>query len=113
MVSILAAIVGGVYGVYDGSVQNAKFQQMRANQKLLQAAIEQFHAKTGHYPASLETLTRAYLNTIPDDPTTDFNGNDWLVVGPGDDPQNPAAWRPATSPPAGGVFDVRSRSDQR
>lgn len=109
--SILAIVVGGVYGVYESSIDNTRFQQMRANQKALQLAIEQYRAKTGRLPSSLETLTRGYLNRVPDDPTTQFIGNDWLVIGPNDNPRSVSAWRPSTSPPSDGIFDIRSRSE--
>ncbi|MBI4863515.1 MAG: prepilin-type N-terminal cleavage/methylation domain-containing protein, partial [Candidatus Riflebacteria bacterium] len=49
VVAILATVVGGVYGIYDGSVENARLQQMRANHKAIQIAIDQSHAKTGRY----------------------------------------------------------------
>ena len=109
--SILAIVVGGVYGIYESSIDNTRFQQMRANQKVLQLAIEQYRAKTGRLPSSLESLTRGYLNRVPDDPTTQFEGNDWLVIGPNDNPRSVNAWRPSTSPPPDGIFDIRSRSE--
>lgn len=109
--SILAIVVGGVYGVYESSIDNTRFQQMRANQKALQLAIEQYRAKTGRLPSSLESLTRGYLNRVPDDPTTQFVGNDWLVIGPNDNPRSVSAWRPSTSPPTDGIFDIRSRTE--
>lgn len=109
--SILAIVVGGVYGIYESSIGNTRFQQMRANQKTLQLAIEQYRAKTGRLPSSLESLTRGYLNRVPDDPTTQFIGNDWLVIGPNDNPRSVSAWKPSTSPPTDGIFDIRSRSD--
>lgn len=109
--SILAIVVGGVYGVYESSIDNTRFQQMRANQKALQLAIEQYRAKTGRLPSSLESLTRGYLNRVPDDPTTQFVGNDWLVIGPNDNPRSVSAWKPSTSPPTDGIFDIRSRTE--
>lgn len=111
VVAILGTVVGGVYGIYESSIDNSRYQQMRANQKSVQLAIEQFRAKTGRFPSSLEALTRGYLNRVPDDPTTQFVGNDWLVIGPNDDPKSVGAWRPSTSPPTEGIFDVRSRSE--
>jgi general secretion pathway protein G len=111
VVAILASVVGGVYGIYETSIENSRFQQMRANQKSVQMAIEQFRAKTGRFPSSLEALTRGYLNRVPDDPTTQYIGNDWLVIGPNDDPKSVSAWRPSTSPPTEGIFDIRSKSD--
>jgi general secretion pathway protein G len=111
VVTILAVVVGGVYGIYETSVENARNQQMRANQKIIQLAIEQYKAKTNRFPSSLEALTRGYLNRVPDDPTTAYSGNDWLVIGPNDNPRSVTSWRPATSPPSDGIFDVRSRSE--
>lgn len=109
--SILAVVVGGVYGIYESSIDNTRFQQMKANQKALQLAIEQYRAKTGRLPSSLETLTRGYLNRVPDDPTTQYVGNDWLVIGPNDNPRSVSAWKPSTSPPSDGIFDIRSSSE--
>ena len=109
--SILAIVVGGVYGIYESSIDNTRFQQMRANQKVLHLAIEQYRAKTGRFPPSLEALTRGYLNQVPDDPTTQFVGNDWLVIGPNDNPRSVSAWKPSTSSMPDGIFDVRSRSE--
>lgn len=109
--SILAMVVGGVYGIYESSIENTRFQQMKANQKALQLAIEQYRAKTGRFPSSLEALTRGYLNRVPDDPTTQFFGNDWLVIGPNDNPRSVNAWRPSTSPPTEGIYDIRSRTE--
>ena len=111
VVTILATVVGGVYGIYETSIENARQQQMRANQKAIKLAIDQFKAKSGRFPSSLEALTRGYLNRVPDDPTTSYDGNDWLVIGPNDDPKSITAWRPSTSPPSDGIFDIRSRSD--
>lgn len=108
--AIIAVVVSGVYGIYESSVDNSKMQQMRANQKAIQMAIEQFHGRTSRYPTSLDILTRGYLSSVPDDPTTDYQGNDWMVIGPNADPRSAAAWRPATSPPGDGIFDVRSSS---
>src|SRR5687767_7393964 len=78
VVSILAIVVGGVYGLYETSMDNASLQQMNANRKALKIAIDQYKARTGRFPNSLEALTRGYLNRVPDDPTTAFTGNDWL-----------------------------------
>jgi len=109
--TILISVVGAAFGVYDRSVENARFQQSRAAQKTLQLAIDQYRARHNRYPTSLAILTRKYLNRIPDDPTTSYPGNDWLVCGPNDNPQSIGAWRPATSPPSDGIAAVRSSTE--
>jgi len=110
VVAILATVVGGVYGIYESSVSNARLQQLRANQKSIQLAIEQYKAKTGRFPGSLQALTRGYLNRVPEDPTRD-QATDWMVIGPNDDPRSISSWRSSTSPPSDGIVDVRSRSE--
>lgn len=114
---ILALLVNAAYETYQSGVDNARFQTMRNHQKMLRKAIEQYHARTQRFPPSLETLTRKYLNRVPDDPLTPRSGNDWLVIGPDDDPTDPLSWVPAdpsggTTLPAAGIFDVRSSSGQ-
>lgn len=111
MVTILAAVVGGAYGLFDRTLENTRFQQMRNAQKTIQIAVDQYYAKHNRYPSSLEALTRRYLTKIPDDPTTSFEGNDWLVRGPRGDPGNVAAWKPSTTPPPDGIAEVRSSAD--
>ncbi len=112
VVTILSLLVGGAYQVYTSSTADTRYQSMRAQLKMLKTAIDQYHAKTGNYPSSLEALTRSYLNRVPDDPTTQQAGNDWMVIGPADDPADATKWRPATGePPAGGIADVRSSSE--
>lgn len=114
---ILALLVNAAYETYQSGVDNARFQTMRNHQKMLRKAIEQYQARTQRYPPSLEALTRKYLNRVPDDPLTPGSGNDWLVIGPNDDPTDPLSWVPAVPPPGGslppeGIYDVRSSSGQ-
>ncbi|MBI3892262.1 MAG: prepilin-type N-terminal cleavage/methylation domain-containing protein [Candidatus Wallbacteria bacterium] len=112
VVAILSLLVGGAYQIYTSSTTDTRYQAMRANLKMMKTAIDQFHAKTGAYPTSLEALTRSYLSRVPDDPTTERIGNDWMVIGPNDDPNDSSKWVSATAgPPTGGIADVRSASD--
>lgn len=112
VVSILALLVGGAYQIYSTSTSDTRYQAMRANLKMMKTAIDQYRARTGSYPSSLEALTRSYLSKVPDDPTTERVGNDWMVIGPNDDPSVAANWRPAAgTSPSGGIADVRSSSD--
>lgn len=109
--TIVGALVGGVYSLYDTSVENARVQQMRANLKIIKQAIEQYHARNGSFPTSLEVLTQKYLTQVPDDPLTSYTGNDWLVIGPTGNPMNPNDWKPAAKEPLpNGIFDVKSSS---
>jgi general secretion pathway protein G len=107
---ILSMLVGVAQEVYTSGVDNARFQTMRSHQSMLRRAIEQYHARTQRYPASLNALTRKYLSRVPDDPLTPFVGNDWLVISPSDDPSQSASWTSASTPPMEGIFDVRSSS---
>lgn len=109
--TIVGALVGGVYALYDTSVESARVQQMRANLKIIKQAIEQYHARTGRFPTSLEVLTQKYLTKVPDDPLTSFQGNDWLAIDPTGNPMNPNDWKPAAKDPLpNGIFDVKSSS---
>ena len=109
--TILASLIGGVFSLYATSVENARVQKMRANLTLIKQAIEQYYAINGKYPTSLEILTRRYLSKLPDDPLTDYRGNDWLVIGPDGNPLDPNSWRRAANDcPPTGIFDVRSSS---
>lgn len=105
---ILGMIVNVAYQSFDTGVDDARFQTSRSNQNLLRRAISQYHARTRAYPPSLETLTRKYINRVPDDPLTAYVGNDWLMLAPSGDPSDPTSW--TTQPPPLGVFDVRSAS---
>lgn len=112
VVTILSLLVGGAYQVYNSSTRDARYQSMRAHLSLLKTAIDQYNAKTGDFPTSLEVLTRSYISRVPDDPTTEFVGNDWMVIGPNDDPSDGSLWRTAASEsPDGGIADVRSASE--
>lgn len=107
-VTILGAIAGGIYGIYDTSAHNARVNTMRSQRRAIKNAIEQYYSQRGNYPPTLLALTKRYLNEIPDDPLTSFQGCDWLVRGP----SPTASWVSSigTSGPAGGVFDARSAS---
>lgn len=112
VIGIMAMLVGGTYQIYFSSAADARFQMMQANRSLLRAAITQYRARHNRYPASLEVLTRSYMNRVPDDPTTLFEGNDWMVIGPGQDSTKTTNWVTATvQTPPGGIADVRSASD--
>jgi len=108
VLSILGTLVAGIYAVYDTSVHSARVNSMRAKRRAVKEAIEQYYARYDTYPPSLEALTKTYLSRIPDDPMTNFYGNDWLVHGP----ISTESWISSlsTSIPAGGVYDIRSAS---
>ena len=101
---ILALIVNVAYQSFDTGVDDARFQTSRANQSILRRAISQYQSRTQTFPPSLETLTRKYINRVPDDPLTSFVGNDWLMISPSGDPSNPTSW--TTNPPPAGIFDI-------
>lgn len=108
VVTILGAIAGGIYGIYDTSAANARKNASNSKRKAIKQAIEHYFARHDKYPPSLESLTKSYLSKIPDDPLTDYGGCDWMIRGP----QQNSSWvssRYATAP-AEGIFDVRSAS---
>ncbi len=108
VMAILSVLVGSIYGIYDTSVKQARINSMRTKLRILKKAIDQYYGAHGTYPPSLESLTKRYITTIPDDPMTEYEGNDWWIRGPL--PSDP--WLPATTDtmPAHGIYDVMSSS---
>lgn len=108
VVTILGAISGGIYGIYGSSTHNARVNASLSKRKAVKSAIEAYFARNDTYPPSLDALTKSYLNEIPDDPLTDYEGIDWLVRGP----LQTDSWLSSRyeTPPANGIFDIRSAS---
>lgn len=105
VVTILGSLSGGIYGLYNSSVMEARQKTSQSQQRALKTAIDYYFAKNNSYPPSLSALTKSYMSKIPDDPLTDFIGSDWLVRGPKSD-----VWVSSVSGvlPAEGIYDVRS-----
>ena len=93
---IAAALLFGVSAVgYTRSMTKAKEAALRTNLHFLNAAMSQYHADRGRYPATLEVLVQdRYLHAVPKDP---FTGST-------------VTWRTVSEP---GVVKVRSGSNQR
>jgi len=110
VVTILGALSGGIYGLYNSSTMEARRKTSQAQQKSLKTAIDYYFAKNNTYPPSLEALTRSYVSKIPDDPLTNFIGNDWMVRGPSKDIWLSSRSSISSSAPAEGIYDVQSAS---
>jgi len=108
VVTILGAIAGGIYGIYDTSAYNARVNASHSKRKAIKQSIEHYFARHDRYPPSLEALTKSYISEIPDDPMTEYDGCDWLVRGP----NATDSWLSSrlASAPADGIFDVKSAS---
>jgi prepilin-type N-terminal cleavage/methylation domain-containing protein len=107
VVTILGTLSGGIYGLYNSSIIEARQKTSISQQRAIKTAIDYYFAKNNSYPPSLNALTKSYMSKIPDDPLTDFIGSDWLIRGPKTD-----VWISclSTSLPAEGIYDVRSSS---
>ena len=70
-ISIIAilSIIGLM--AYSSFMQNARNNKRQSDLKMIQSALEDFHADQLYYPSSLSVLTsgsRIYLNQVPNDP---------------------------------------------
>jgi general secretion pathway protein G len=86
---------------YRSAILQTKEVTLKHDLFVFRDVIDQYYADKGHYPASLEDLTKdGYLRRLPNDPIT--GSADWEVVDAEPDPDNPG------EPP--GIYDVRSAS---
>lgn len=98
VLAILGLLLSLAAPKYVSSVDRAKEAALAENLRTTRAAIDQFHADRGRYPASLDELVaRRYLRAMPVDPLSEGKP-DWRLV--------PA---PAEEG-VGGVFDLKSRA---
>jgi general secretion pathway protein G len=82
VLAILATLLTIVAPRYSGSVDRAKEAVLKENLSTTRDAIDKFHADTGAYPDSLNTLmARKYLRKIPLDPITDSTTT-WVFTPP-------------------------------
>ena len=107
VVTILGSLTGGIYGLYASSTLQARQKASQQKERALKTSIDYYFAKNNAYPPSLEALTKSYVSEIPDDPLTEFIGNDWMVRGPS---TNTWVSSRSSSLPAEGIYDVRSAS---
>jgi general secretion pathway protein G len=86
VISILVILALIAMAQYNKTVQAAKEATLREDLFTMRKMIDQYAADKGKLPQSLDDLKDAgYIHDIPDDPMTEFVGNDWDVEN-GDDP---------------------------
>jgi general secretion pathway protein G len=75
-------LLGAAYGTLtirqEKHAHFARATALKDNLSLMRKAIEDFHAKEGRYPRSLEELVPNYLRKIPRDPVT--NDTEWRLI---------------------------------
>jgi len=82
VLAILATLLSIVAPRYSGSVDRAKEAVLKENLSTVRDAIDKYHADTGSYPESLESLIEhKYLRKMPLDPITDSTTT-WVFVPP-------------------------------
>ncbi len=97
VMAIVALLVSIAAPRYFRSVERAKENSLRSSLNVMRDAIDQYSADKGHYPESLDELSKArYLREVPEDPFTGQRDS-WVTLVP-----------PADSALAGPLFDVRS-----
>ena len=97
--SFVIAVLGILYGValplLGDSVGAAREATLKEDLRVMRKAIDQYYEIHRRYPPSLETLVEArFVRALPEDPVT--GRRDWKAV----------------CDEAGGVGDVRSRSER-
>jgi general secretion pathway protein G len=86
VISVIIILALIVMPLYNRTVQAAKEAVLRENLQQMRKMIDQYAADKGKLPSSGQDLvTAGYLHAIPDDPTTQNEGDDWNWV-MGDDP---------------------------
>ena len=97
VLSIIALLLTIAVPRYYQHVERTKEAVLREDLATMRDALDQYHADTGHWPDSLETLvTRRYMRTVPVDPITQ-SADTWVAVPPSDG--------------SGGVYDVHSGAE--
>jgi general secretion pathway protein G len=75
-------LLGAAYGTLtirrEKHAHFARAAALKDNLSHMRKAIEDFHAKEGRYPRSLEELVPNYLRKIPRDPVT--NDSEWRLI---------------------------------
>ncbi|MGH8679019.1 MAG: type II secretion system protein [Burkholderiales bacterium] len=95
VMAIIATLLTLAVPRYFQSVERSKEAVLKENLNIMRGAIDQFHADSGAYPATLEELvTKKYLRKIPLDPITESTTT-WVTVAPDGEGSEP-------------VHDVRS-----
>lgn len=69
VISIIAVMAAISMVAYNSFSKNARDTRRQTDLRLIQSALEKYHADFKYYPTSLSNLTN-YLSIIPSDPTT-------------------------------------------
>ena len=89
---------------YRSSVIHSREAVLKEDLFRMRDAIDQYYADKGQYPSALTALVSdGYMRRMPEDPFTKSTER-WQTTPAEPDPNNPTA--------EGGVFDVKSGSDQ-
>nr|WP_315597138.1 prepilin-type N-terminal cleavage/methylation domain-containing protein [uncultured Cupriavidus sp.] len=108
VLAIMAVLMTLAVPRYATQTERAEETVLRHNLLTMREAIDRYHADTGHYPSSLDTLVeKSYLRQIPLDPIT-RSANGWQLVPP---PANPEAIHDVPGDTMQGVFDIRSSAE--
>jgi general secretion pathway protein G len=100
VIALIFILVGIALPRFKASIFHARKAACKEDLYRLQQAIDQYHADTGTYPESLDTLKeKGYIHELRPDPMT---GEEW-VVELEEEPEDPRS-----SP---GVWVVKSASD--
>ncbi|MFP5381172.1 MAG: type II secretion system protein [Gammaproteobacteria bacterium] len=84
VLAIIATLLTLAVPRYFQHVERSKEAVLRENLATVRNAIDQYHADTGAWPASLEVLVeKRYLRRLPTDPITETSDS-WQIVPPPD-----------------------------
>lgn len=98
VLAIIATLLTLAVPRYFQHVERSKEAVLRENLATVRDAIDQYHADTGAWPASLEALVeKRYLRRLPPDPITETSDS-WQIV-------------PPPEADATGVYDLHSGAE--
>lgn len=100
VMAIIATLLSIAAPRYFDHLDRAREATLRQSLEVMRDAIDKYHADTGKWPESIETLVgKRYLRKMPVDPITG-SGETWLLV------------EPPSNDDGGGVWDVHSGSEE-
>lgn len=108
VLSVIALLLSLAAPRYFQHVERSKEVVLKENLATLRDAIDQYHADTDTWPASLEDLVaRRYLRALPKDPVTD-SSETWRAVPA---PEGEAGIRDVKSGAGGTALDGTAYAD--